>query len=258
MNTASLRRARQSSSDCEIDNPPKKQNMDMTENPGLTLSDIMAAIGDLRDNQNSLRESMESRLDKIEKQFKKQIEQNMRNLRSDLSKDMETMNCRISELETKLCHMNTNAMGDALPEGARDQNTSSKVKLVIKNMPEFPDETSENLKERVSELLSKIDFNDVIYDVVRVTGYPSGTAASDEAAAYSSARPLPVLFNVSTLEQRSNILRNKVRLKDMTEYAKVYLDIDKSRHERVVEANIRNIVKSIPTLQFRKGRVVNK
>lgn len=59
-------------------------------------------------------------------------------------------------------------------------------------------------------------------------------------------------------KQRSEVLKNKRKLRDIEEHKTVFIEPDRSRHERIQEANMRRIVKSIPNLQFRGDRVVEK
>ena len=179
MNPSGTRRARQSSSDSEIQNPPKKHMMSSSHDAGrnggpkgedLTLADVMSSLADLRENQDVLRTSMEKRLDTIEKRFKSQIENSMRDLRENLYKDMEGMNQRIAEIENKLSNFHEASLSDDTepPHLGTGSGFHAKYKLIVKNIPETENETVETLTQTVSEILQLIEVNDEITDVSRI------------------------------------------------------------------------------------------
>ena len=53
------------------------------------------------------------------------------------------------------------------------------------------------------------------------------------------------------------MLISKKKLRQKEGLSHIYIDVDKSKHERQTEANLRKLLKSVPTLKMRGGRVVD-
>ena len=69
-------------------------------------------------------------------------------------------------------------------------------------------------------------------------------------------RPVAVTFR--TDDGIRLVMKNKWKLKDNATYSAVYIDHDKPRDIRSMEANIWRLVKKMPNIEIRRGRVVSK
>ena len=57
--------------------------------------------------------------------------------------------------------------------------------------------------------------------------------------------PGVIVATCSTLEDRNQVMKNKMKLKENRKYAKVYIDSDKPRKERQYQANLRLLVNAL-------------
>ena len=108
----------------------------------------------------------------------------------------------------------------------------------------------ERLQAHINGILNAIDLNISVSKVQLIGGQNNGT--------FDNKRRKAVLVTFANESQRSDVLKYKRKLKDTNDYKKVYIETDRSRHEQMQEANLRRIVRSIPSLQIRGGRVVEK
>lgn len=209
-----------------------------------TMTDIMSMLKQINSNQEALRQSVEQRLVNMEIKLHNQISTCVSDLRDSIDMDMASMKDRLAQVENQLkdCHEANHTKGTETP-------LQSQCKLIIKNVPENEDETVDMLRMFVDNMISAIDSSVPYGDIVRLG--QSSNASTD------SRRPRPVAITVSNSD-RSSVLRNKRLLRDKPPYNDVYIEPDRSRHERITEANIRNIVRSLPNLEFKRGKIVHK
>ena len=57
-------------------------------------------------------------------------------------------------------------------------------------------------------------------------------------------------------EDRKQVLKNKRKLKNIEKLSHIYIEVDKTRYERQTEANLRKIIKTVPTLRMRGGKII--
>ena len=69
-------------------------------------------------------------------------------------------------------------------------------------------------------------------------------------------RPVAVTFR--TNDGIRLVMKNKWKLKDNANYSAVYIDHDEPRDIRSMEANIWQLVKEMPNIEIRRGRVVSE
>ena len=58
-------------------------------------------------------------------------------------------------------------------------------------------------------------------------------------------------------EQKASVLKSKRNLRNIEQYKRIYIEPDKTRQERIMQANTRKIVQRIAGLKVRGGRVVS-
>ncbi|CAG2254736.1 unnamed protein product [Mytilus edulis] len=207
------------------------------DNPASTRSvnDIYDLLTKVSNNQESLRQSMEQRITNLEVSFKTEISSKMKSLKDEINIEFAKFDNEIQSLKHKI---------DTLEKGESNTQVSQNIthsKLVFKNVPNTDTGDSEDsLKAYINGIITylELDFNVTTVQCV-------GSNANQQNKT--------VLVNFDNETQRVNVLKKKRKLKDNPMYSHVYVESDKTRHERMQEANIRKIIKTIPSLEIRGG-----
>ncbi len=212
---------------------PKEGSND--EKKDASNGDVMAAIA-------SLRQSMESRLENIKQDFSQQMADNTKKMMENtqveggvLTAKVERLEARLQELEEKRDRRDEELTLPPIPLEQR--------RVVIKHVKEEEGEDEVSLRQSVGEIFEAMDVDVTVVEVKRIKN-PSRP----------NPKP-PIQVTVPDKESRDNIMKNKRTLKDVDRFKSVFVEADKPRREREMEANIRRIVKGIPSLSFRRGRV---
>ncbi len=71
-------------------------------------------------------------------------------------------------------------------------------------------------------------------------------------------RPRPAIVTLESTAQRIVVLRAKNALRLNDAFKSIYIEPDKTRHERIVEANMRTIARKIGGLRVRGGRIIDQ
>lgn len=159
----------------------------------------------------------------------------------DIQQMMTQLESRTQANETELA-----AMGDLheqLKNGANRQE--QRTTLIVKRLPENESESDEELLRHVRQLIA------VLSDQAQVTA--AGRLGS--AAAY---KPRPVAVTMASAGDVEKVLVNKRKLKDDQAYSSVFVEQDRPREIRSLEANVRRLAREHPTLEMRRGRLVEK
>ncbi|CAG2202982.1 unnamed protein product [Mytilus edulis] len=251
------RKARRTSSDTEVEQtlPIAKRSNKMSsseqlahlsnakgpgqDNPASTRSvnDIYDLLTKVSNNQESLRQSMEQRITNLEVSFKTEISSKMKSLKDEINIEFAKFDNEIQSLKHKI---------DTLEKGESSTNTQvsqniTHSKLVFKNVPNTDTGDSEDsLKAYINGIITYLELD---FNVTTVQCVGSNTNQQNKT----------VLVNFDNETQRVNVLKKKRKLKDNPMYSHVYVESDKTRHERMQEANIRKIIKTIPSLEIRGG-----
>lgn len=221
------------------------------------IKDIQGTI------QTSLRDSMQSMVQEVVREVTHNIEQNiektvLKKLSDDIFMDLGQ---RISQMEHSMQDMKGQmetlqasiAQGDIIPNQhiqaelnslkqtvtslTQEQNTegfSNEANIVIKGMS-----PCENLEQAVTDLAQALEVNVNIRKVNKVPG-PSGV----------------IIATLASRTQRDQLIQKKYSLRQHEQYQAVYIETDRPKEERRMEANMRKIVNQLPNLQFKKGRIV--
>ena len=115
------------------------------------------------------------------------------------------------------------------------------------------DETNEMLVMGVSEIFQQIGVNVNILEAVRIT--PARASATVGGSA-RQATPL-VKVVLSLREERNEVLSAKRQLSTNEQFKRVFIEPDRQRHERIMEANMRLLVRKYPWLAYKRGRIVD-
>ena len=116
---------------------------------------------------------------------------------------------------------------------AIDQN------IVIRNLTMPQGETNEVLLASLSEMLLQIGVHLTILEAVRII--PASPPPSP-ATANRQGAPLGIVV-LSSSEDRNAVLSSKRQLSTKERFKRVYIEPDRQKHERIIEANMRLLVK---------------
>ena len=67
-----------------------------------------------------------------------------------------------------------------------------------------------------------------------------------------------IIATLASKTERDRLIQKKYSLRQHEQYQAVYIETDRPKEERRMEANMRKIVNQLPNLQFKKGRIVQK
>lgn len=185
----------------------------------------------------------------METKFTHEISKGIQSLKDEMSMEFAKVDNKIRTLENKMLKYESDLHVKNTTQSAINEN-SSQHKLVFKNITHDTSDM-ESPKAYVNGVLNAIGLDFNVVDVQKIGGKNNGTTNN-------SNQSKTVLVTFSDGKERIDVLRNKRKLKDTEDYKTLYIETDRSRHERMQEANLRRIIKSIPNLEFRGGRVVEK
>ena len=185
--------------------------------------------------------SLKDIMDSIESS-KVEIQNDIVKLKEEIKSDFDKMK---SDFGVKIKEVNVKYEGlDKRVTNLEEVSGVSLARIVIKQLPEEEGETDVLLYAIVDELLNELGVNTDIVSAERMSNGPG--------------RIKPVLVEVRSIDDIKNIMINKSKLKNSEQFSGIYIENEKSRNERIQEANYRKIVQNIPHLQIRRGRIVNK
>lgn len=207
------------------------------------------------------------------------IQNNMAGMRTDMDNRLHQLNISVAELGTKMENLNTRVEMCEHRMNVVEDNTTEKLgtvntklnditvnmtqrlahmenvagaaaqiaisSIVVKNVPENPDETPEILRQSVTNLFNTLDPGE--YTITNL--YRVGDAAR---------RPRVTIVEMGSSDDCQKILRKKSKLKDSNDYKGVYIENNRPRHERQMEFNMRKLCKNLPNVEYRRGRVHEK
>lgn len=237
---------------------PKPINLTMstTSDTTSTQSDQTVSTADLyklmltvKQNQDSLRTSLEQRISNLETKFTNEIKMSMKTLKDEMTLEFAQVDNKIKELETKMSNYESKQqeINNDLPSVSMK---NVQPKLVFKNIKSEGLNT-DSLETYVNGILRSIGLEFSVVSAQQI-GNPNNGRVNN------TQRPKPVLVTFADENQRVDVLKNKRKLKDINDYKNIYIETDRTRQERINDANMRQIIKSIPELQFRGGRVTVK
>lgn len=225
------------------------------ENPGVIdkLTVIAKAVQNLQAGQQSLKSTLESKLDKFRNEFISSIDEKFKAMRSDIDlelavhkKDIDQLSQSIDSIVRRLDSIENQQCSGPSPQNVNSPLDDPNLTIIASNVTETHDE----ILDVVLDLVSKLDSTCCI----------NVTAASRLNSRFG--KPGLVKISFSSLEEKKAILREKRRLRDTEKYKNVYPRSSKSHTDSLIELNARTILNEIPNgRQFRitsNGRIVKK
>ena len=170
-------------------------------------------------------ESLNSKLDEIKLE-----------MTENLNRDMAKLTARMDDLQVKC---------DEAISAAEAQNRIDAT-VVIKRLMTEPDDTNDQISAYVKNLFTYMGIhNDIgIVGIKRLKetgkGYP------------------PILVTLSSKDDRHTVLKSKGELAESAMYSEVGIEPNKPAIQRIMESNMRVIVKNSPKLVYRGGHIEEK
>ncbi|CAC5399201.1 unnamed protein product [Mytilus coruscus] len=203
----------------------------------------------IKENQDSLRISLEHRITNLKSKLTQEIQRHVKSLKDEMTLEFAHVDNKIKELQTKMSKYESSHNTDSLPSVTNEDN--SQHKLVFKNI-KLKNNDQESLKAYVNCIIHSIGLYFNVVDAQQI-GLNNGAATK-----VNPTRTKPVIVSFQEGKHRVDVLKNKRKLKDIDDFKNIYIEPDRSCQERLQEANFRRLAKSIPNLQFRNGRVIEK
>ena len=281
--SASKKRSRNSSSDAEdkVTQDRKRDRLMDTKSKAAEDSHVMepvqeAGVSDALNaklsaiiaGQDQLRKDINTNFIKQSQQLSAMIDAKLAGLRAEIDEKLQVIYDDLRQAKERLCALELRIDGthapadytqledlrhrlDAMETGATDDAGRSRdLTLIIKGLSEENDgageETMEVLIQKCQQLLAQLQITAADISARRL-----GTPGQGRT-------PRPIAMTLSSLDEVKQIMRHKRQLKDAPAYSRVYIEPDRPREIRSLEANIRRLAREHPTLQMRRGRLVEK
>ena len=235
---------------CESDSTVQKAN----------IEDVYGLLKEISKENKETRSYLETRLDKFESEMKTMINTSVSALRSDMTKELSRVDSKMKELSEKISTLE--AQNDTVPTEHQPSVSTprsefdSERNLCFKNIVEEDvNDCTEKLNLYVNNILSDLDINVNVVAVKRIgQRKPNNGDTSQQWIRHNR----PVIVTMETKEQVHTVLKAKRNLRQHQHYSDTYIEKDKTRHERILEANMRTIVNKIDGLRVRGGRVIKE
>ncbi|MES9882132.1 MAG: reverse transcriptase family protein [Sedimenticola sp.] len=202
------------------------------------------------------RTQMENRLEKFETDLKVHLNMALSSLRTDMSVEFERVDDQIKTIHEKMASMEVNQSPHApapdpnVIHGPPTSDLDTERNICIKLVPEEDEADSvEKLLQFTNGMLNALNVEVKVVCAKRV-----GERASVNNAQSRRARPAIITFE--TVSEKTSVLKAKRNLRDIDQYRNVYVEPDKTRHQRILESNTRAIVNKVAGLKMRGGRVI--
>ena len=279
-----LRCPRKSSSGSDTDSPLRKRqhivNMNMEDMQDMTqltmkevnLQDLYTLLIDVKSSQEQLKQGQDS--------FQKSVHSQISNLENKLDKNLESIQRQFEhDIQDVRCEMQrttekTKEQLDTLSREVdlfemvavrNDPEKSFALKLIFKNIKSEDIEDLEDtiyIRTYVESIIRAIELDPKIQDVeilnkANIVNIKNERSGKGSGATRKRAKVVTAVYFRNDADMH-NVLKNKRKLKDNERFSHLYIEVDKTKHERQTEANIHKLLKTLPTLKLRGGRVVDQ
>lgn len=268
----SRKRSRNSSSESEdkltqerkrdklADMTTPEATMETVSESGISLATVSANIDAIIAGQDKLRSDINSNFVKQSLQLSNMIDIKLAGLRTEINDKMEAMTSDLRDVQARVVALEIQDAAGAdfngLPEirqrldtlemaASGDVGLSRGTTLIVKGLQEAAGETVPDIIGACEHLLAKLQVNTTL------TARRLGVAGQGRT-------PRPVAMTLASVDVVKQVMRAKRNLKDVPAYSRVYIEPDRPQEIRALEANVRRLAREHPTLEVRRGRVVEK
>ena len=195
-------------------------------------------IRNLTASVDSCRDSLNMRVDAMERNIKAEIRNEMKQLQDYVDLNIAQIVNRVEALEGKV---------EALQQQQERPDYDPEVTVVARGLVY---EQDEDVHEKASTMLRRgLGLRDIpIVRAMRMTGYGN--------------RPGIVKIQLSSLDDKKKVLRAKAELKNSGDFSNVYLRTAYTHAERLMDLNFRAILRKLPGGQNMRltghGRIIER
>ena len=228
------------------DTPSSKWDIDKLS---VKMDMLMESVIDIKKGQDSLRITLDSKIDKLRKDLLINIDEKVRSLRDDvtieigreslridnLMRDVQSMKCKIDSVENK-CNSMDNGDSTHSEHHTQHMNPIDDPDLTI-TASGLPYTQGECILDKAKSLTAAL--GDEISNNVTVI-------AAKRLNSRLPNRPGIVKISFASLSEKIRVLRNKMKLIKTEQYKKTFLKSSKSHAERLIEINTRALLREIP------------
>ena len=272
--------------DCNTPKPASKAQRMTSESgenvpvkvPDKNINDVYKLLESIQRKQEDGRKALEKRIDQsLEKlkrdlsaQFNSALESAISTLRDDIDSDFQRFESDLSGCKQRLDEIEDQIRSAPAPApfpppgtipGLPRSEFDTARNLIFKGIGEADDgENTENLLRSVEEIVSSLQTEGRIESEIRVLQAVRIKRNENNVIPGRAPvrHPRHAIVTLDSIDSRDTILHHKRLLRGIDSYKSIFIEPDKTRQQRIHEANMRFIVKSMPDLQFRGGRVLKK
>ncbi|CAC5360994.1 unnamed protein product [Mytilus coruscus] len=239
----------------ETDN--NQQNMSSVNtnlNPNLDVCDkletLIGVVKDLKTSQDNMARMFESKLDKLRTDLMASVDSKVRALRDELSIDIghettrtdqllttvQSIQRRLDDVEQQNPILNDNgtAVHENRPGRKYNPLDNTDITVTVSGIP-FSD--GEDLMEKANDMI--LALGDSVADSVRIS-------AATRLPSRFNDKPGIVKISFQNTDEKVNVLRNKMKLRQTEKYKNVFIKSSKSRERRLIEMNARAVLRNLP------------
>ena len=223
----------------------RKDSKDSSD--GEKLNILLDTVLEIKSSQDGLRRMFESKLDKLRSDLMQNIDTKVRALRDEFSMDLskeakrldqvvssvQSMVTRMDSLERKVSASVTSS-GSSNGTGPGGGLSDTDVCITASGIPV---RDGEDLLEVADSLLQAL--GPEVHQNVLVTG-------ATRLKTRFNNRPGLVKISFQNVDEKICVLRNKMKLKGIKQYERVYIKSFKSHVERLIELNARTLLRELP------------
>ena len=231
--------------------------------PGAdALTGILKTLKELKDGQHALQRTLESKIDqasqKIEKDFKKKLDDMADSLRLDFTQLSDT----VTGLDTKVADINTELSGRLkVVEDRVDDMLRNQPSAVSRDGPFEPDYTV--IITQLPVQPSEDDLLTCTNQLIQVSlELPGIEVVKVERTQSRGGKPGVVKVLLSSVQDKVDILKSKRKLKESEAHKRVYIHGSRTPAERILYNNMRAMLRELPNgQQYRisgNGKLVRK
>jgi hypothetical protein len=199
-------------------------------------------ICEIKKNQESLKRTLEGKIDKLRIDLIENIDKKVKSLRDELTLDINKETVRIDNLLTTVHALQARMLNIEQSHETNDQpntrHTSNcndpEVTVIASGLAYNQDE---NLLQKAQMLIEAL--GEEVYNATYITDV-------QRLSTRNPNRPGIVKISFRSLDEKILVLRNKLRLRNHEMYSNVLLKSSKSYAEQLIERNTRAIIRELP------------
>ena len=200
-----------------------------TTNEAVTLEAIMMKLDHMEKNQESMKRTFESKIDRLRTDLMASIDQKIKAVKDELSMDMSRLRNDYDELKQTV---------ETLRErnSVQNENPVDDIERTVVLM---------NLKEERDDALTLYDR---ITEMIETLGESVSDVTVSQVKRLQSRNNKPGLVKVAldSKDSKIRVLKAKAKLKNTEMYKKVWMRSSKSHTERLLELNFKQVLQLIP------------